>query len=169
GGAHRKGMRYGVVKANGAAPETVVSERYYLADADFLVGLEGEDEELLHRLNAALAAPVWPLFLGRKAFVPGLPVRLPDAAPWGPGVRPEPLADALRSYPWRDDPRRTRFELPKRLRVVLETADPRHGEARRDTPLSFVPSDRRFALRYVLTTTVQLGGEDGVPVLKEQP
>ncbi len=64
-------------KADGTMPSWtkrfVESERYYLADADFLVGLEG-DRALLERLDAALRRPVWPLFLGRKAFVPSLPV-----------------------------------------------------------------------------------------------
>ena len=53
--------------------DTVLSERFYLADADFLVGLEG-DPAFLDMLDAALRRPVWPLFLGRKAFVPTLPV-----------------------------------------------------------------------------------------------
>ena len=53
--------------------DTVLSERFYLADADFLVGLEG-DRAFLERLDTALRRPVWPLFLGRKAFVPSLPV-----------------------------------------------------------------------------------------------
>src|SRR5947209_8529378 len=53
--------------------DTVLSERFYLADADFLVGLAG-DRAFLDRLAAALREPVWPLFLGRKSFVPSLPV-----------------------------------------------------------------------------------------------
>ena len=37
--------------------DTVVSQRYYLADADFLVGLEGP-VEMLAALDVAVAAPV---------------------------------------------------------------------------------------------------------------
>ena len=65
---------YGVIKASGAKGDTVVSHRYYLADADFLVGLESGSEELLQQLETALANPHWQLFLGRKSFVPSLPV-----------------------------------------------------------------------------------------------
>ena len=54
--------------------ETVLSERFYLADADFLVGLHGDDRPSLERLAAALQHPVWQLALGRKAFVPAQPV-----------------------------------------------------------------------------------------------
>jgi CRISPR system Cascade subunit CasD len=43
--------------------DTVLSDRFYLADADFLVGLEG-DLPFLKVLDAALRRPVWPLFLG---------------------------------------------------------------------------------------------------------
>jgi CRISPR system Cascade subunit CasD len=63
---------YGVAKASGAKGETVISNRYYLADAIFLTGLEG-DGVLLASLDDALTHPVWPLFLGRKAFAPGEP------------------------------------------------------------------------------------------------
>src|SRR5262249_34033298 len=52
--------------------DTVLSERFYLADADFLVGLEGERGFLEH-LDAALRRPVWPLFLRPTSFLPSLP------------------------------------------------------------------------------------------------
>jgi len=63
-------------KANGEPEKTnaIISPRYYLADAAFLVGLEGDDRDLLERIQSALRAPVWPLALGRKAFPPGCPV-----------------------------------------------------------------------------------------------
>lgn len=70
----------GVVAASNGKPDltrTVVSPRYYLSDAVFLVGLEG-DEALLSSAHRALANPVWPLALGRKSFVPSQPVFLPD-------------------------------------------------------------------------------------------
>src|SRR5262249_4185796 len=53
---------YGVIKADGSGVGTVVSERFYLSDADFTVGLQGE-REFLDRLDAALRTPVWPLYL----------------------------------------------------------------------------------------------------------
>lgn len=49
---------------------TTLSRRYYLADAVFLVGLEGEDQGLLERAHRALKNPFWPLFLGRKGYLP---------------------------------------------------------------------------------------------------
>ena len=75
----------------------VVSSRYYLADASFLVGFEGEDETLLRQIQTALKSPVWPLYLGRKSFPPAEPLFVID------GIRSdESLEDALRNYPTGD-------------------------------------------------------------------
>jgi CRISPR system Cascade subunit CasD len=51
-----------VARAGGGTQETVLSTRDYLADADFLVGLAGNDLGLLRRLDGALDEPVWALF-----------------------------------------------------------------------------------------------------------
>ena len=164
GGAHRRGDAYGVARADGGKGGTVLSNRYYLADADFLVGLMAKDDgqlALLRELDAALAAPVWQLALGRKAFVPGVPPRLPDAAPLGPGLRKGELLDVLRAYPWRD----ARGEqLPERVRFVLDAAPGSTADVRADVPLSFVSSARRFATRSVRTDycdRLHEGGSDG--------
>lgn len=150
GGGTWKGHPYGVVTADGKTitwnnmdKHTVVSNRYYLADADFLVGLEGEFP-LLERLDAALAAPVWPLFLGRKSFVPGRPVHVPDGL-----LREDRLEPALRRWRWLR--RGPRDEAPDSLRLVLEDTAGR-GEPRRDVPVSF--EDRAFGMRYVTTDFV---------------
>jgi CRISPR system Cascade subunit CasD len=118
--------------------DTVVSERFYLADADFLVGLEG-DLAFLERLDAALRRPVWPLYLGRKAFVPSLPV--------AEGVREGALIEVLRHHPWR---KRHGGETPldKPLRGVVEVGYGA-GEPRPDVPLSFLSRGRRFGIRHV--------------------
>jgi len=117
--------------------ETVLSQRFYLADADFLVGLEG-DEAFLNDLDAALCRPVWALSLGRKAFVPSLPV--------SQGVVDGALLDVLKNQPWY---KRQRSEKPpKNLRFILEVGFA-EGEPRQDEPLSFVSRARRFAVRHV--------------------
>lgn len=117
--------------------ETVLSERFYLADADFLVGLEGE-RSFLETLKKALNTLVWQLCLGRKAFVPSLPVC--------EGIHDGELLEVLKSYPWR---MRTRREQPEKpLRCVVEV-NYGEGEPRQDVPLSFVSRDRRFAVRHV--------------------
>lgn len=156
GGTHRRGEGYGVAAASGKRGGTVVSRRYYLADADFLVGLESEDTGLLHCLDQALAAPHWQLYLGRKAFVPGVPVRLPDQPPRGPGLRDGSLGDVLRSYPWFGDPARGR-QAPGPLRLLLETDAASGEEVRMDQPAGAAFRDRRFVIRHVTTTLLALG------------
>lgn len=163
GGTHRLGEVYGVAMIDGKPPRTVESRRYYLADAEFLVGLEG-NEGLLRRVDWALASPVWPLYLGRKSFVAAAPVRLPEEEPRGPGIRGGTLQEVLRSYPWFRVPERARWREPGRLRLVLET-EAEGEEVRRDVPLSFVSAERQFGLRYVRTEFAVLGDE--VPIQEE--
>jgi CRISPR system Cascade subunit CasD len=132
-----------VHKARGGTKGTEPSRRYYLADARFLVGLASDDLDLLSRLHDALRDPHWPLYLGRKAFVPGEPVWLPD------GLRgDETLIEALKAYPWLGSAWR---EPDDQLRLVLE--DPSGPQVSSDQPVSF--AERRFAPRHVRTTFIQ--------------
>lgn len=152
GGTHRLDEAYGVYKADGSKPDTVVSRRYYLADADFLVGLEGEPG-LLEELFYAVQRPVWQLYLGRKAFVPGVPVFIPD------GLQDTDLATALTRYPWPRHglPLPPPERRPQQLRLVLETDQATGSEVRRDQPVGRAYLERRFALRSVQTMFVPLG------------
>lgn len=124
---------------------TVVSPRYFLADAVFLVGLEGSAGELLSRVQAALQAPAWPLYLGRKCFPPGEPVFLPD------GLRNESLRTALCDYPWLTYP--VDASSPPRLRFVFEHES--HGAMRLDQPVGPF-SQRRFGPRYVVSEVMDV-------------
>lgn len=54
-------------------PETLITYRYYLADAAFRVALQGHPT-LLSTLVAALHAPQKPLYLGRRCCVPSVPI-----------------------------------------------------------------------------------------------
>ncbi|QUW04039.1 type I-E CRISPR-associated protein Cas5/CasD [Chloracidobacterium validum] len=125
------------------ATKTELSRRAYLADAAFLVGLEG-DAGLLGRIHAALANPVWPLFLGRKSFPPGLPLYLPD------GLKEEPLRTVVETYPSVVPPGGKRVIHPERVRLVVE-CPPGDGEPRRDVPVSFAHGARHFMTRFVTT------------------
>ncbi|MDR2515223.1 MAG: type I-E CRISPR-associated protein Cas5/CasD [Christensenellaceae bacterium] len=112
-----------------AARHSFVSERHYLADALFLVGLEG-DEELLKLLDAALQSPAFPLYLGRRSCPPAGRLSL--------GLRDAPLEAALRAAP------RLAADSPP-LELVLDAAD--GSILSRDLPLSFDPAQRRYGFR----------------------
>jgi CRISPR system Cascade subunit CasD len=129
-----------VLKASGAGiKDTEVSYRYYLADAAFLVGLEGSDAELLSDIHHHLRNPAWFLFLGRKAFVPSEAVWLDDGLKIG-----QDLETALRSYP-RLRPKRSPFE-DNRTRLMIEESQ-RGDIARPDQPISFAKGHRQFTVR----------------------
>ena len=126
----------------------VISQREYLADAAFLVGLEGE-LTLLESLHAALQHPKWSLYLGRKAFPPAEPVFLLDGLHEG-----EDLIYALTHYP------RLVASSGEDLRVRLVLDDPENGEQLvPDVPVSF--AERRFLPRRVHTRYVEIPHQTG--------
>ncbi|GGN01966.1 type I-E CRISPR-associated protein Cas5/CasD [Thermus composti] len=122
----------GVLTADLKGRGNVQSWRYYLADAAFLVGLEGETA-FLEVLHKALKNPRFPLYLGRKSYVPSPPPYLPD------GLVEAPLEEALAGYPYLG-------ESPEEdLLLVLEAKE---GRLVYDQPQG--PFARRlFAARYV--------------------
>lgn len=137
----------------------VVSHRFYLADASFLVGLQSNNVELLQRLRDGLLRPVWQLCLGRKAFVPSVPVwAVNDASPES-NISSLPLEAALADL--------TSYPLPEldhksdTLRVVLEvsSANSTAHEIRKDHPLSFNEAERDHSVRYVKQMLLDVEGQ----------
>ena len=120
--------------------ETAVTTRDYLADAAFLVGLATDDHALLDRIHKALDNPVWPLALGRKAYVPSESIWMPDA------LLNLPLREALACWPWIASPRKWE-KSPEKLLVSLESTDG-SGVLKMDQPLSSF-AERRFGARFV--------------------
>ncbi|OGQ98400.1 MAG: type I-E CRISPR-associated protein Cas5/CasD [Deltaproteobacteria bacterium RIFOXYD12_FULL_55_16] len=130
-----------IIKADGKpSKDGVVSQRFYLADAAFLVGLEGDDRALLDKAHAALRNPLWPLALGRKSYVPSEPVWLEG------GVQDAPLREALARCPWITSPRKWE-EPPEKLLISFESEDGT-GALKMDQPLSSF-AERRFGVRFV--------------------
>lgn len=127
-----------VLKASGGNKDTEPSRRYYLADAAFTVGLEHLDLVFLQTIHHALQNPVWPLYLGRKAFVPSELIWQAD------GIKAETTLEvALQPEP-----------VPTRpLRLVIE--DKAGSEVRPDQPVSFISDKRQFAPRRVTTRFTQ--------------
>ncbi len=124
------------IKSSGGKGDTVLSDRYYVADADYIVGLEG-DVGKLAQLEAALQNPCWQLYFGRKSFVPSCPVHI--------GIFENTLESALQHYPYRKG-RKSR-STPDSLRYVLEVPD--SLDVRRDVPLNW--QKRIFGSRCVET------------------
>jgi CRISPR system Cascade subunit CasD len=87
------GMRMRTAEG-GTKPGAMLTRREYLCDASFLVALRGEPD-LIPELEAAIKAPRWTLYLGRKCCPPSRPLLEHPA-----GEFPD-LLSALRSVPWR--------------------------------------------------------------------
>ncbi len=157
GGVHRVHETYGVARSSGGVSgEAVVSRRYFIADADFLVALEGS-ADLLEELGGALLEPRWPLCLGRKAFVPGVPVWMPG------GLRPDmDLRQALTAEPWPRSGLGLPRDRPTALRLVMEGIG---AEIRIDQPVGSAFRTRRFAPRAVGTSFLRLG--EDVPIRED--
>jgi len=129
----------GVIKAKGKDTGTQLSERAYLTDAVFLVGLEGKDSSLLATIHDRLKNPVWPLFLGRKSFPPSPLVYLPDGL--FKNIR---LLDALKKYPCLPGASKEKF-----FQLVLQCNNEDYSEERWDQPVSFEIDKRKFYRRFV--------------------
>lgn len=123
-----------VPKSDRSKLGTVISNRHYLADASFLVFLEGENR-LLEELIMALKNPRFAIYLGRKSFTPSAPVLLSDKI-WSEEVEQVMMETLL-------------VESKDRMakaRAIVECGLG-EGEPRMDVPLSF--AERRFGVRYV--------------------
>lgn len=121
-----------------------ITNRLYLADAVFLVGLESEDPAFLQELERAVKNPAFPLFLGRRSCVPTMPIFL--------GIRDTSLLDALRKEKWLVSEWRQgrgHNNLPKKLRIIVDAEVPNPSSLVKDLPLSFNKDHREFGLRSV--------------------
>ncbi|MGH9839496.1 MAG: type I-E CRISPR-associated protein Cas5/CasD [Blastocatellia bacterium] len=133
--------------------KTELSYRFYLADAAFLVGLQtrdDEDEYWLGKIQERLKKPRWPIYLGRKSFVPSEPVwfRDDELEQWSA----MPLEKSLSSRP-----RLVKDETQLRLVLDADPEDPVQSAeaiARKDVPTSF--EHRRFTTRYVFSKNFSL-------------
>lgn len=132
-----------------------LTERFYLADAVFVAAVEGE-HTLLAGLHAALRAPVYPPFLGRRSCPPAQPLELGL-------IENARLEDVLQTVPWQASAwfrRQHSRRRPETLTVLREATADEHDAADtlRDQPLSFAAAHRRHALRTIVTATVPLPG-----------
>ncbi len=149
-----------IAKADGGTKDTELSTRFYLADADFVVGLEGDDLPTLETMQTALQKPKWQLFLGRKAFVPDTPVYFREGIftiekPFEDFLQSIELNEVLEKLSDEFGRQNQRIKTVRRLLIEDETGN----ETRQDVPLSFAA--RRFTNRRVKTTFIEInnGGE----------
>lgn len=122
---------------------TIISRRAYLQDACFTVFIETDDSRR-ERIAAALNAPRWPLFLGRKSCVPSRPVLEAVSADYAS------LEEAVRLYPAAD-----RAVAP----LLCETEEGTPGFAGYQRPDRLAAGMRSFAMRRVWRGAVKEGAD----------
>lgn len=136
-----------VVTASGAKGRGIVTDRFYLQDAAFVVGLEGIDAVLLTELGEALSAPHWPLSLGRKSCPPAGPLVDRDA------IVAVELGPAL-TQGWRPVGVPSRLAVvPTRVELLLE--DPAGELVTDDQPRGAAYEHRTFGARRARSMWVQ--------------
>ncbi len=132
-----------------------VTDRYYLSDAVFLVGLESDDIALLETIDEAVQRPVYPLFLGRRSCPPEGRVSL--------GIRPMGLKEALEKEPWLAS-RFRQERLNRSLRIRIDTAPDTGIAIVRDAPMSFSQLHRQFGYRAVYEYDIEMPKNENSPV-----
>lgn len=138
----------GVVSADGSPnKDAQTSRRYYLADAAFVVALEG-DTVLLTFVNKKLLDPRWVMALGRKSYVPSAPVSMHNNLRLGVNMRDSLISQSL---PLIAEPQRWQAKI----RLILESPEETH-EVRIDTPVSYEKGKRKFLPRYVCTELLDI-------------
>ncbi|MBK9726218.1 MAG: type I-E CRISPR-associated protein Cas5/CasD [Actinomycetales bacterium] len=128
--------------ADPAQPSMPLSYRYYLADAVFLAGIEGE-RSVMDALHAALRTPAYPLYLGRRSC--------PVEGELALGVVDSGLVEALTEHPWLASMRYRRSQgQAVHLPILVDAADTQDShETARDVPVSFSPERREYSWRHV--------------------
>ena len=155
---------YHTARLNEKSPP-FVTNRHYLADAVFLVGLEGEENVLL-RLEKALQHPFYPLYLGRRSCPPSGKLVL--------GLRQGNLRQSLAEEPWQAGEwfQHKKKAKPVRLTVICDALPDEPGTfLRRDLPRSFSQRHRQYDFRMVRddfeVIEIVISPESGVEPLTE--
>ncbi len=140
-------IRWQEKDSKGRSPSMPLSYRFYVADAVFVAGVEG-DGALLEGLEQALRAPTFPLYLGRRSC--------PVTGRVSLGVHDGEVEHVLRALPWEAsvwhrEKQGTTVDLPLFLDAdaTATTADT-VTEVVRDVPHSFDPVRREYGWRDVV-------------------
>jgi CRISPR system Cascade subunit CasD len=144
----------GVLTASGAKKDQII-RRDYLSDAEFHVALEAE-QTLLKNIYAALCSPVFPVFFGRKSYVPACPIVYPNdqslfltsESPLDVLSEKIPITLNSRLVPTLvcDSPGTN--EKTQSIRFVVSDTN-KTGEMRLDIPTTFDMYKRSYHARYI--------------------
>ena len=127
--------------------QAFVSDRFYLADSVFLIGIQ-DKKVRLRQFERALQAPSFPLYLGRRSCPPAPPfiIGIKD------GVN---LLAALQTEPWQASvtyQKKLHREQQVKLEIIIDAQFGAQGSfVLRDLPLTFNQVNRQYASRSVIS------------------
>ena len=133
-----------------------LSDRFYWSDAVFAAFVEGPDG-LIDALANAIRRPAFPLYLGRRACPPALPLFL--------AVESDPIWEVVRSTGWLASGfhrKRQRDKREVQVRVVADAGivpgadEATPGRTLQDVPVSFDSERRLYTFRQVEEASVSL-------------
>lgn len=127
-------------KSNGAPDRTYVTNRHYIQDAVFVVGISHHDDVLIEKIAESIQKPYFQPFMGRRS--------LPLPADFYLGIVDKPIVDALKAVEWQASD----WYRDKEIDKLTIYADARlinraSGRPRRDRVTSFSRKERKFDLR----------------------
>lgn len=142
----------------GIKPGAMLTRREYLCDASFLAALQGEPG-LVAELEAALKAPQWTFYLGRKCCPPSRPILEQPEGEF------RDLLSALQSVPWRQRLKGDR--MPQAVDCLLDWQPteeqpeaPDDALVWYDVPVSFDPPAHQP--RFVVRKQLRVGADGDV-------
>jgi CRISPR system Cascade subunit CasD len=135
-----------------------ITERYYLADAEFVVALYSDSEALVNVVAQALKKPKRALFLGRKSCPPNKPLFHSVVA--------DDVRGALLSFPMP----KTDESTISLFRDPINEDEGYLSDVVMDNPVTFDSAARRYAPRGVFHERINVGHEtDAVPLVHSNP
>lgn len=130
-------------KDNGDFDRTYVTNRYYLEDGVFVVGLSHENDEYIGKIEKALRYPYFQLFMGRRAF--------PLSPDFIIEIKEETLLESLTKLPWQAMKWYKKKSSSKiNLSIYADGDLVKDGKkhTRLDKVISFSQKERKFGPRY---------------------
>lgn len=127
-------------KAKGDFDRTYVTNRYYIEDATFVVGIGSSDETFLREVLYAIQNPYFQPFMGRRS--------LPVPSDFILGTSEENVIEALTTLPWQASQWYQKDESGSRPIYADSTLlDGQVNSFRRDKVISFSQKNRTFGYR----------------------
>lgn len=141
-------------KRNGNFDQNYVTNRYYLQDAVFVVGLSHEDENYLSEIYEALKAPYFQPFMGRRS--------LPLNADFLIGLKNGSIIENLNDLPRQAKKGSSTHKSDLSIYGDAHLFESRHKRMRQDRVISFNQEERKFGFRAEARGTIVIKEEHDV-------